>query len=154
MITNLFYEGIRAAKIDDIGGILGLIEPLEATGTLVQRSKEQLELEIDYFRVVEKDGMVIGCVACIPDQQNNISEIACLAVHDNYQRTGLGKQLLHAAEHLAQKHDTRQVYILTTRTSHWFIENGFLETKVSSLPELKRAAYNQQRNSKIMLKQL
>lgn len=154
MITNMFYEGIRVANIQDIGGILGLIEPLEATGTLVQRSKEQLELEIGYFRVIEKDGMIIACVACIPDQQNNMSEIACLAVHDNYQRTGLGKQLLQVAEDLALKQDTQQVYTLTTRTSHWFIENGFLEAKVSSLPKNKRAAYNQQRKSKIMLKQL
>ncbi|MFV2032799.1 MAG: amino-acid N-acetyltransferase, partial [Gammaproteobacteria bacterium] len=154
MITNLFYEGIRAATIDDIGGILSLIEPLEGDGTLVQRSKEQLELEIDYFRVIEKDGMIIACVACIPDQANDISEVACLAVHRNYQRAGLGKQLLQVAEHLAQKQATRGVYILTTHTSHWFIENGFGETDVASLPEHKRAAYNQQRNSKIMLKQL
>ena len=154
MVTNLFYEGIRAANIGDIGGILGLIEPLEAAGTLVQRTKEQLELEIDYFRVIEKDGMVIACVACIPDQPNDISEIACLAVHGSYQRTGLGQQLLQVAEHLALKQNTQRVFILTTHTTHWFIENGFVETKVSSLPESKRAAYNQRRKSKVMLKQL
>ncbi len=154
MITNLFYEGIRAAHIDDIGGILSLIEPLEAAGTLVHRSKEQLELEIDHFRVIEKDGMIIACVACIPDRQNGISEVACLAVHDDYHRTGLGKQLLQVAEHLALKQNTQRVYILTTHTSHWFIENGFVETDVDSLPEHKRAVYNQQRKSKIMLKQL
>ncbi len=154
MITNLFYEGIRTAKIDDIGGILSLIEPLEAAGTLVHRSKEQLELEIDYFQVIEKDGMIIACVACIPDQDNGISEVACLAVHDNYHRTGLGKQLLQVAEHYALKQNTQRVYILTTHTSHWFIENGFVETGVASLPEYKRTAYNQQRKSKIMLKQL
>ena len=98
MVTNLFYEGIRAGTIDDIGGILSLIEPLEASGVLVARSREQLELEIAYFNVVEKDGMIIASVACIPDRENGIAEIACLAVHPDYQRAGLGNQLLKLAE--------------------------------------------------------
>jgi len=152
MITNLFYEGMRSAKIDDIGGILRLIEPLESTGALVERSREQLELEIRHFHVIEKDGMIIACVACIPEPDDNIAEVACLAVHDSYQRSGLGKQLLQIAEHQAAKQKILQLYILTTRTSHWFIENGFVEASVSSLPESKQNNYNNDRRSKIMMK--
>jgi len=152
MITNLFYEGMRSANIDDIGGILRLIEPLEATGALVERSREQLELEIRYFQVIEKDGMIIACVACIPEPDHNIAEIACLAVHDSYRRSGLGKQLLQIAEHQAVKQKIHQLYILTTRTSHWFIENGFVEASISSLPDSKRTNYNDDRRSKIMMK--
>jgi amino-acid N-acetyltransferase len=152
MITNLFYEGIRSANIDDIGGILQLIEPLESTGALVERSREQLELEIRHFHVIEKDGMIIACVACIPEPEHNIAEVACLAVHESYQRSGLGKQLLQVTEHLASKQKISQLYILTTRTSHWFIENGFVEASVSSLPESKQTIYNNDRMSKIMMK--
>ena len=154
MITNLFYEGIRPANIDDIGGILSLIQPLESTGALVERSREQLELEIKYFKVIEKDGMVIACVACIPEPDNNIAELACLAVHASYQRSGLGKQLLQSTEHLALKQNIHQLYILTTRTSHWFIENGFVDATVSSLPKLKQTSYNDNRRSKIMMKEI
>ncbi len=152
MITNLFYEGIRAANINDIGGILQLIKPLESNEILVERSREQLELEIGYFHVVEKDGMIIACVACIPDSEHKIAEVACLAVHESYQRSGLGKQLLKIAELESIKLGIQQLYILTTRTSHWFIENGFFEGQVSSLPDSKQASYNSDRRSKIMMK--
>jgi amino-acid N-acetyltransferase len=124
MVTNLFYEGSRAASIDDIGGILSLIEPLETSGILVVRSREQMELDIAHFQVIEKDGMIIGCIACIPDEEEMVAEIACLAVHADYQRAGLGNQLLQIAEDRA----------------------------LESLPAVKRASYNPQRGSKILLK--
>ena len=152
MVTNLFYEGSRAASIDDIGGILSLIEPLEASGILVVRSREQMELEIAHFQVIEKDGMIIACIACIPDSEEKVAEIACLAVHADYQRAGLGNQLLQIAEDRALKSDIRKLYTLTTRSSHWFIEHGFIETADFKLPALKRASYNPQRGSKILLK--
>ncbi len=154
MVTNLFYEGSRAASIDDIGGILSLIEPLEASGVLVVRSREQMELEIRYFQVVEKDGMIIGCIACIPDKDESIAEIACLAVHDDYQRAGLGNQLLQSAEMQALKHGVTQLYTLTTRTSHWFIEHGFSENRDFALPSTKRDSYNPERGSKILTKSI
>ena len=154
MITNSFYEGIRSASIDDIGGILRLIEPLESAGVLVERSREQLELEIRYFQVIEKDGMIIACVACIPDAEHGIAEVACLAVYEGYQNSGLGKQLLQIAERESIRRKIHQLYILTTRTSHWFIDNGFIEAEVSSLPDSKQTSYNADRKSKIMVKSI
>lgn len=154
MVTNLFYEGIRAGTIDDIGGILSLIEPLEASGVLVARSREQLELEIAHFRVVEKDGMIIACIACITDSENKIAEIACLAVHPDYQGAGLGKQLLQLAEMEAEKQNISLCYALTTRTSHWFIEHGFVENNNFELPVSRRINYNPGRRSKILSKSL
>ncbi len=154
MVTNLFYEGSRAANIDDIGGILSLIEPLESSGVLVVRSREQMELEIAHFQVIEKDGMIIACIACIPDADENVAEIACLAVHDSYQGAGLGSQLLQMAERQAQRAGIANLYTLTTRTSHWFIEQGFSEADALLLPEAKRNSYNPERGSKILKKAL
>ena len=154
LITNMFYEGIRTASIDDVGGILQLIEPLESSGSLVERSKEQLELEIADFHVIDKDGTVIACVACIAEAQHGIAEVACLAVHDDYQGSGFGRQLLQVAEEQALKQNIHRLYILTTRTSHWFLENGFVETSLSSLPDSKQKVYNKDRLSKIMLKEI
>ncbi len=154
MITNLFYEGSRRASIDDIGGILSLIEPLEASGVLVPRSREQLELEITHFEVIEKDGMIIACIACIPYSDRKVAEIACLAVHEDYQRAGLGSQLLELAERRAGQSGANRLYTLTTRTSHWFLEHGFSETSDFELPEAKLANYNPDRRSKILVKTL
>jgi len=154
LITNLFYEGIRAATIDDIGGILQLIQPLEASGILVERSREQLELEITSFLVIEKDGMIIACIACIAHESAKLAEVACLAVDDNYRKSGLGEQLLQMAEHQARKRNITQLFTLTTRTMHWFIEHGFSESPSFQLPEHKQASINPARSSKILTKQL
>ena len=62
-------ERLRAASITDIGGILDLIRPLEQQGLLVRRSREQLEMEIDQFVVIERDGLIIGCAALIPSRK-------------------------------------------------------------------------------------
>lgn len=154
MITNLFYEGIRRASIDDIGGILELIQPLEQTGALIKRSREQLELEIDHFRIIEKDGMIIASIASIPDPHSGMAEIACVAVHADYRNLGFGDQLLTAVEHEARKNGLKHLFILTTKTSHWFLEKGFTENTLDFLPEHKRQQYDSQRQSRVMTKTL
>jgi len=154
MVTNLFYEGSRSATIDDIGGIVSLIEPLEQSGILVTRSREQMELQIRHFQVIEKDGMIIACIACIPDDDNKVCEVACLAVHPDYQRAGLASQLLAIAEQRSRKMGIKQLYTLTTRTSHWFIEHGFKQDEQFELPSARRDSYNPERGSKILLKSL
>ncbi len=154
MVTNLFYEGNRQANIDDIGGIVSLVEPLEQSGILVARSREQMELQIRFFQVIEKDGMIIACIACIPSEDNAVAEIACLAVHPDYQRAGLANQLLQLAEERARKLGITRLYTLTTRTAHWFIEHGFTEDGDFELPSARRANHNPARGSKILLKPL
>ena len=154
MITNLFYEGIRSATINDIGGILELIQPLEQSGILVKRSREQLELEINHFRLIEKDGMIIACIACVPDSEIRKAEVACVAVHPDYRNTGLGDQLLNAVELEAKKSGQQYLYILTTRTSHWFMEKGFSEQAIEFLPEWKQKYYPKDRKSLIMAKNI
>ncbi len=154
MVTNLFYEGIRDATIEDIGGILQLIEPLESSGTLVPRSREQLELEIGRFQVIDKDGLIVGCVACIPDHAAGIAEIACLAVHDDYRSAGLGSELLERAEGRAAAAGLRRLYTLTTLNSHWFLEHGFVVEAGFELRPAKRASYNSGRGSKILAKSI
>ena len=154
MVTNLFYEGLRKASIDDIGGILELIQPLEVAGALIKRSREQLELEINFFHVIEKDGMIIACIASIPDFKSSMAEVACVAVHPDYRNSGFGDQMLTAVELEARKSGLKNLFILTTRTSHWFLEKGFNVGSLDFLPEKKRQTYNENRKSRIMIKAL
>lgn len=154
MVTNLFYEGLRKADMDDIGGILELVQPLEQSGALVKRSRKQMELEINHFQVIEKDRMIIACIASIPDHENHMAEVSCVAVHPDYRKAGFGEQLLAAVEREARKADLKYLYILTTRTSHWFLEKGFSESDVDFLPQHKQQQYNRDRNSRIMRKKL
>ena len=147
-------ETLRDAKIDDIGGVLGLIEPLEEDGTLVRRGRDLLEREIGRFMVLEHDRMIVGCAALYPFSEERAAELACLAVHPDFRGRGAGVRLLEAAETRAWRRGFRKLFVLTTRAEHWFVENGFVETDVSELPHSKREMYNFQRRSVVLTKKL
>ena len=152
LITPTPLETIRQATIDDVGGILNLIEPLEREGILVRRSRELLEMEVDRFLVLESDGMVLGCVALYPFPEEKAAEMACLAVHPEFRRRGLGDSLLEAAQTLARKKRMKALFVLTTRAEHWFEERGFVEATLEALPRRKQVLYNYQRRSKVFRK--
>jgi amino-acid N-acetyltransferase len=154
MVTQDPLERLRQASIDDVGGILSLIEPLEADGTLVKRARELLEIEIDRFSVLEHDGMVVGCAALYPFPEDSAGELACLAVHSDYRNAGAGDRLLRHIETQARRAGMGRLFVLTTRAAHWFIERGFTETDVGALPQQKQSLYNYSRRSKVFLKPL
>lgn len=154
LITAETYEGLRPATINDVGGVLELIAPLEAEGIMVRRSRELLEMEIDRFVVVERDGMIIACAALYPYPDEAMGELACLAVHPDYRREGRGDQLLETLERQAKNMGLITLFVLTTRTAHWFQERGFLKGEVTKLPMKRRDLYNYQRNSKVFFKAL
>ena len=154
LVTAENYEGLRTASIDDIGGIMELISPLEEQGVLVKRSREQLELDINNFTVIERDGMIIACAAIFSFAETEAAELACLAVHQDYQVHGRGDDLMQHIEWQARKKHMKKLFTLTTQAMHWFIERGFVECKTDDLPIEKKSLYNYQRNSKVLCKQL
>lgn len=154
MISADAFENTRIANIDDIGGILELIRPLEDNSFLVKRSREDLEINIDSFVVMERDGAVLACAALHIYPENRIGELACLAVSDDYRGFGRGQQLLAAIEHQARKYKLTTLYVLSTQTAHWFLEQGFVAAEISDLPVEKQSLYNYQRNAKIFKKVL
>lgn len=154
MLTAEPYEGIRDASIEDVGGILGLLKPLEERGILVRRSRELLETEIDRFSVIELDGMIIGCAALYPYPEEQMAELACVAVHPDYSGGGRGDSLLGQLQERARQNGIKQLFVLTTQTTHWFRERGFELMPVEQLPVSKRMLYNYHRNSKVLVKQL
>ncbi len=154
MISATPYERIRPATIDDIAGIVGLIEPLEAAGVLVHRSRELLETEINHFTVVERDDVVIGCAALFTYPSANTGEIACVVSHPDYRGSGRALALLAHLEKQARHAGLSSVFVLTTQTAHWFREQGFTPAELDMLPPEKQALYNYQRNSKVFKKAL
>jgi amino-acid N-acetyltransferase len=153
LITADEYELLRQANIEDVGGILELLTPLEEEGVLVRRSRELLETEINRFKVIERDGMIIACAALYPHSAE-FAELACVAVSTEYRSGQRGDRLLNAISAQAKTESTPKIFVLTTRTAHWFIERGFSEAKISALPQKRQSLYNFQRNSKIFIKKL
>ena len=152
MVYSDNYEAIRPAQLEDVLGIMNLISPLEQKGILVKRSRELLETEIGYFIVMEKDDLIIGCAALYPIPNSTAGELACVAVLKEYQKDGRARKLLDHIEQKGAELALDKIYTLTTRTAHWFIEQGFIESTVDKMPASRKALYNYQRNSKVFVK--
>ena len=153
LITADDYELLRQATIEDVAGILELLTPLEEQGVLVRRSREVLETEIHRFKVIELDGMVIACAALYP-YSTDLAELACVAVREEYRSGQRGDRLLNAISAHAKEKNINKLFVLTTRTAHWFMERGFSAADISALPQERQSLYNFQRNSKIFIKDL
>jgi amino-acid N-acetyltransferase len=154
MVTADAVEKLRPAKVEDVRGMLALIEPLEADGTLVKRSRELLESEIGNFLVVEHDARIVGCAALYPFPDDKSAEFACLAVANEYRDAGHAERLLKACEERARALKLRKLFALTTQAAHWFLEQGFRADSLEALPEQRKALYNLRRNSKVFLKRI
>ena len=148
------FESLREATIEDVGGLIELITPLEDQGILVRRSREVLEREIEQFSIVERDGLIIACAALYRLADSDAGELACLAVNPEYRHGGRGDELLERIEERARAQGLKTLYVLTTRTAHWFQERGFEPSAVERLPASRASLYNYQRNSKIFEKAL
>jgi amino-acid N-acetyltransferase len=144
-------EQIRLATINDIGGILELIRPLEEQGILVRRSREQLEIEINKFIIIERDNMTIGCAALYPYPEEKMGEMACVEIHPDYRNSSRGDLLIQKIEERANNLGLEKIFVLTTHSIHWFREKGFNPAVVDDLPIKKKQLYNYQRNSKILI---
>ena len=154
MVVPESPEQVRTAAPADVGGIVQILEPLEQQGILVKRDREQLEREIGQFFVLEGEGNILGCAALYPFADRKTAELAALAVNPFYRDGGRGERLLESGEARARAMGMKSIFVLSTRTTHWFIERGFVEMDTSWLPERKQALYNYDRRSKVFVKEL
>ncbi|TXI72053.1 MAG: amino-acid N-acetyltransferase [Dechloromonas sp.] len=153
VITRESLENIREAKPDDIAALIALIEPMEEEGILVHRPRELLEREIEHFSIMLHDGIIVGCAALYSHSAEE-AELACLAVAPEQREWGYGEQLMKRIERRARKMGIKRLFVLTTRTEHWFVERGFKLGTVDDLPAAKKEMYNYQRRSKVLFKPL
>lgn len=158
LISDIQFEDIRQAQIGDVSGLIHLLRPLEQQGILVYRSRERLEREIGHFAVIERDGMIVACAALYPiktaDNERSAAEIACVAVHPDYRNADRGAQLLTFLQQQARQQHIGDLFVLTTQTGHWFMEQGFEQVSRDALPAARQALYNEQRNSQVYRKRL
>lgn len=145
---------LREATVEDVADLVVLITPMEQDGTLMRRGRELLEQEIERFTLIEHDGVLVGCAALYPYSDERTAELACLAVTLDYRRAGLGDQLLKHIELRARRQQLERLFVLTTRTAHWFLERGFSEIGPENLPRQRREMYNYSRRSKVFAKLL
>ena len=154
MVVDEKLESLREATSDDVGGILQLIEPFERDGTLVRRGRTEIERDIDTYTVIEHDGIIFGCAALMPYPEARTAEMAALTVSPLSQGQGDGERILKRIEQRAKAAGLDSLFVLTTRTMHWFIKRGFTQVDPDWLPEARKRKYNWDRRSLVMLKKL
>ncbi len=154
MVVDEKLESLREATADDIGGVLQLIEPFEQDGTLVKRSRTEIERDIGHYTVIEHDGVIFGCAALYPYPEARTAEMAALTISPDVQGQGDGERILKRIEQRAKAQGLDSIFVLTTRTMHWFIKRGFAPTEPDWLPEARKRKYNWDRRSQVLVKKL
>ena len=154
MIVDEKLEELREATADDVGGILQLIEPFEKDGTLVKRDRTEIERDIANYTIIEHDGVIFGCAALYPYPEKRTAEMAAVTVSPQSQGTGDGEKLLKRIEQRARNLGLESIFVLTTRTMHWFIKRGFVVVDPEWLPDARKRKYNWDRRSQVLVKKL
>jgi amino-acid N-acetyltransferase len=154
MVVDEKLESLREATADDVGGILALIEPFERDGTLVKRDRTEIEREIGHYTVIEHDGVIFGCAALIPYPEARTAEMAALTVSPEVQGQGDGERILKRVEQRARGMGLDTIFVLTTRTMHWFVKRGFEQMDADWLPEARKRKYSRDRRSQVLVKKL
>ncbi len=154
MVVDEKLESLREATSDDIGGVLQLIEPFEQDGTLVKRSRTEIERDIGHYTVIEHDGVIFGCAALYPFPEAKTAEMAALTVSPQVQSQGDGERILKRIEQRAKAMGLESIFVLTTRTMHWFIKRGFAQVDADWLPEARKRKYNWDRRSQVLVKKI
>jgi amino-acid N-acetyltransferase len=154
MVVDEKLESLREATSDDVGGILQLIEPFERDGTLVKRDRTEIERDIANYTVIEHDGVIFGCAALYPYPEARTGEMAALTVSPQVQGQGDGDRILKRVEQRAKLMGLDSIFVLTTRTMHWFIKRGFAQVDPDWLPEARKRKYNWDRRSQVLVKKL
>ena len=154
MVIDEKLESLREASVDDVGGILQLIEPFEKDGTLVKRDRTEIERDAGQYTVIEHDGVIFGCAALYPYPQAKTADMAALTVSPQSQGQGDGERILKRVEQRARAMGLSSIFVLTTRTMHWFLKRGFQPVAIDWLPEARQRSYNLNRKSQVLVKQL
>ena len=154
MVVDEKLESLREATVEDVGGILQLIEPFEKDGTLVTRSRTEIERDVGNYTVIEHDGVIFACAALYAYPEGRTAEMAALTVSPQVQGQGDGERVLKRIEHRARAAGLDSIFVLTTRTAHWFLKRGFALVDPDWLPEARKRKYNWDRKSQVLLKKL
>jgi N-acetylglutamate synthase-like GNAT family acetyltransferase len=124
---------IRSACTADAAAIVALIDRNVASGELLPRSRDFVQLHADHFLVAERDGEVIGCVH-LDEYAPSLAEVRSLAVSPDAQGLGVGVALVGALERLARVRGYTTVFAVSN-SGEFFRRRGYDERHI---PELDR----------------
>jgi amino-acid N-acetyltransferase len=123
---------LRRARVTDAGAIQQLIRVFADRDEMLHRSLGEIYENIRDFYVVEDGGAVVACGA-LHVCWSHLAEIKSLAVHEQHQGRGFGRQLVLAGLAEANELELRSVFALTYRPA-FFARLGFRIVDKATLP--------------------
>ncbi|MFW6215794.1 MAG: amino-acid N-acetyltransferase, partial [Alkalispirochaetaceae bacterium] len=144
------YQSIRPMRPEDSADVHRLMLPLSQRGVLVKRSEDELARRYEDFVVHETDGTIHGCGA-LHRYPDGSGEIAGIAVDRAFEHLGIGQKIVSYLIDRGRSLGIPRLFVLTTQTSDWFEQLGFKKSPVDRLPEEKRALYDPERNSRVLV---
>lgn len=145
------YDHVHPAEVSDIPEILRIMQPYVDDGVLIQRTAEDLAGDLDHYTVYKVDDVLHGCGALKPIGPG-AAELLALVVDPAYAGRGTGGKIVNYLVQRARKAGVKQVFLLTTQTSDFFMRMGFKEAPVTALPAARRKTWNPTRNSRVFVK--
>lgn len=149
MIYTNNYGKIRQMTRDDISEVITLMQSFVNQGILLQRTKEQLDNQYQNYIVYELDGAIRACSALIPYPDGQM-EIAAVAVDKTCSNIGIGPKMIKFLVKQAKEMKASGLFLLTTQTSDWFENLGFIPSEVSTLPQQRKEKWTPERGSKVL----
>ena len=125
---------VRHAQLSDLGNIFNLVESMTGDGTLLRRTRREIEAQIDTFVIAETAaGEFLGCAA-LHRYGPHLAEIRSIAVKPEARGCGAGGLLLQQLLHDVQTTGTGCA-CLFTRIPSFFAHYGFHAVSLSSIPD-------------------
>jgi amino-acid N-acetyltransferase len=126
-------KSIEKAKIGDVPQIHKLVNSFASKGDMLARPLSEIYENIRDFFVLKQGKKVAACVAlhvCWSD----LAEVKALAVSEEYQKKGIGADLVKACLDEAKELDIPIVFCLTYKDV-FFEKQGFIRIDKMQLPK-------------------
>lgn len=148
MIYSNIYEKIRRMHSTDLNAVLNLMRPLFDKGHLVERSIDDIQNKLDDYYLYEIDGIIHGCAA-LHSYSDGQKEIAALATDNSLSDLKIGLKLVSYLVEKSKEDGVKSLFVLTTKSSDWFLNLGFTSASIEDLPPEKISSFNKERNSRV-----
>jgi amino-acid N-acetyltransferase len=121
MSIQMSIEKTRESDLDDIFELLDL----------VKLSAEGVSKYLDHFIVVKDNRKIVGCIGL--EVYEKIGLLRSLAIHPEYQKSGLGTELTKKLLTRAKDLGIHELYLLTSTARNFFEKFGFTEIAKDSV---------------------
>ena len=114
---------VRRARTPDVRAIRSLVEPMTSSRRIVTKDAVTYYEAVHEFRVIEVDGVVVGCGA-LHVMWEDLAEVRTVAVRPEFKGRGLGSAVLRELLQDARDLGVQRVFCLTFETA-FFGRHGF-----------------------------